>query len=100
MPGLGFRVQGVVTAPFAAVPQFVLGFRVTKTPATEAIHSVALRCQLRLEPAARTYSPEERAKLVELFGEPSRWGETLRGMLWTHAAVMVPPFAGEAAVEL
>jgi hypothetical protein len=100
MPDLRFRVEGAEAVPFATAPQLVLRLRVTNTPAEEAIHAVALRCQLRIDPAARTYSPEERAKLVELFGEPSRWGETLRGMLWTHAAATVPPFAGEVAVEL
>jgi hypothetical protein len=100
MPDLTFRVEGVEAIPFAATPQVVYRLCVTNTPADESIHSVALRCQLRIDPAARTYSPAERVRLVELFGEPSRWGQTLRSMLWMHAAVMVPAFTGETIVEL
>ncbi len=100
MPDLGFRVEGVEATPFAAAPQ--LGFRVlvTNKPADESIHAVVLRCQLRIDPVARDYTPADRARLVELFGEPSRWGQTLRSMLWTHASVMVPAFTGEVRIEL
>jgi hypothetical protein len=100
MPDLGFQVEGVEAVPFAAAPQVVFKLLVTNTPADEPVHAIALRCQLRIDPAARTYSPVERTRLVELFGEPSRWGQTLRGMLWTHAAVVVPAFVGKTVVEL
>lgn len=100
MPDLGFRVEGVEAVPFAAAPQLVFRVRVTNRPAGEPIHAVALRCQLRIDPTARAYTAAEKAALVELFGEPSRWGQTLRNMLWTHAAAMVPAFAGETVVEL
>ena len=100
MPDLSFRVEGVEAVPFAAAPQVVFHLRVTNALADEPVHAVALRCQLRIDPAARAYSPAERARLVELFGEPSRWGQTLRAILWTHAAAMVPAFTGETSVEL
>src|SRR5262249_41763008 len=35
-----------------------------------------------------------------LFGTPERWARTVRPMLWTHAGVVVRPFAGSAAVDL
>ena len=38
--------------------------------------------------------------LHDLFGPPSRWGQTLRPMLWTHASVVTPPFNGENVVDL
>jgi hypothetical protein len=100
MSDLGFRVEGAEAVPFAATPQLVFKLRVTNAPADEPIHSIALRCQLRIEPTARSYSATDQAKLIELFGEPSRWGQTLRSMLWTHAAAMVPTFAGEARFDL
>ena len=40
----------------------------------------------------RSYDPEEKEKLGELFGTPDRWGQTLRARLWTHANVNVRPF--------
>ena len=36
----------------------------------------------------------------DLFGEPDRWSQTLRPLLWTHASVTVPEFSGSIAVEL
>jgi hypothetical protein len=100
MPDLRFRVEGAEAVPFAAAPQVVFRVGITNTPAEEPIHAVALRCQLRIDPAARSYSAGERERLVELFGEPSRWGQTLRSMLWTHASALVPAFAGETKIEL
>jgi hypothetical protein len=100
MPELRFAVEGVEAVPFAAAPQVVFRLVVTNANADEPIHAIALRCQLRIDPAARVYSPAERERLVELFGEPSRWGQTLRGMLWTHASATVPAFRGEVRVEL
>ena len=38
--------------------------------------------------------------LGDLFGEPERWGQTLKSMLWTHAGVTVPPFKGHTLVDL
>ena len=36
----------------------------------------------------------------DLFGEPSRWGQTLRSMLWTHASVVIPSFTGSTTADL
>ena len=44
-----------------------------------------LRCQIQIEATRRHYTAEEEARLRDLFGEPERWGQTLRAMLWTHA---------------
>jgi hypothetical protein len=64
------------------------------------IHSVVLRCQIRIEPARRSYSPEQKARLRDLFGTPERWGQTLRPMLWTHISAVIPSFEGSTDVEL
>ena len=34
------------------------------------------------------------------FGEPDRWGQTLRSMLWTHASVVVPRFTGSVLADI
>jgi hypothetical protein len=31
---------------------------------------------------------------LDLFGEPDRWSQTLRSLLWTHVNLVVPSFAG------
>ncbi len=64
------------------------------------IHSVILRCQVRIEPARRSYSAAEKERLRDLFGSPERWGQTLRSMLWTQVNVVVPPFEGSTDVDL
>jgi hypothetical protein len=100
MPDLNFRVEGAEAVPYAAAPQLAFKLRIGCTPASQSIYSVVLRCQVRIDPARRHYRPGEQEKLRDLFGEPPRWGQTLRPMLWTHSNVMVPGFAGEVAVDL
>jgi len=53
-----------------------------------------------LEAARRHYSVGEQRRLTDLFGEPDRWGQTLRSMLWTNTSVVVPPFTGSIVVDL
>ncbi len=101
MPDLTYKVEGAVSLPFSATPQLGLQLRVTDTDPTPAlIPAVTLRCQIRIEPARRRYEVAEQERLLDLFGEPSRWGQTLRSLLWTHASLIVPPFTGSTAVEL
>ena len=47
-----------------------------------------------------SYQPEEQPPLRDLFGEPARWAQTLRSMLWTHTTVSVPSFTGDVVVDL
>ena len=63
----------------------------------QTIHTVALRCQIQLEVTRRKYTAEDQERLLDLFGEPSRWGQTLRSLLWTHANLVVPSFTGKHA---
>lgn len=101
MPDLSFRVEGAQPQRFAAAP--LLNFRLhvaeAGTPPTP-LHAVNLRCQVRIEPARRSYSAAEQQRLVDLFGTPERWGQTLRPMLWTHVSVALPPFTGNVLVDL
>lgn len=100
MPDLNFQVEGAEAVPFTASPLLGFKLRLTNTDPSEAIQSVALRCQIQIEATRRKYGPNEQAKLLDLFGEPERWSRTLRAMLWTHANVMVAPFQGSAVVDL
>lgn len=100
MPDLNFEVVGAEVPPFAAVPTLVFKLRVENSNAQERISSVALRCQIQLAVTRRRYSPNEQAHLLEVFGEPKRWGETLRSLLWTTVSTVVPQFSGSATVDL
>jgi hypothetical protein len=100
VPDLGFQVEGAEGVPFAASPLLAFKLRITNAAAAVQIQTVALRCQLQIESTKRHYTAEEKERLRDLFGEPERWGHTLRAMLWTHASVMVTPFAGSTLVDL
>jgi hypothetical protein len=100
MPDLNFQIEGVAATPFAATPLLSFRLRVTDGNSDEIIHSVVLRAQIQIEVTRRRYSPEEQANLRDLFGEPDRWGTTLRNMLWTHAALTIPSFQNQTRAEL
>jgi hypothetical protein len=100
MPDLAFRIEGAEAAQLSAAPQIIFKLRLTNADAAEMIHSVVLRCQIQLEVTRRRYSAEEQEHLRDLFGEPERWSQTLRNLLWTHVNVNVPAFHGETLVDV
>src|SRR5580693_10252705 len=100
MPDLSFQVTGAAPVELAAVPTLGFTLVVKNNIPNEVIHSVALRCQVQLEVTRRNYTPEEKKNLTDLFGEPGRWGQTLRPMLWTHVQATVPSFTASAAIEM
>ena len=100
MPDLNFKVEGAQAVPFGASPLLAFNLRVANAGPEPAIHTVVLRAQIQIDVTRRHYTPEEQAKLQDLFGEPDRWAKTLRSLLWTHATVVVPSFAKETLVEM
>src|SRR6266699_3831000 len=100
MPDLDFEVVGAEAPPFAAVPTLIFKLRIANAIEQEHIHNVILRCQLQLAVTRRRYSPAAQARLLEVFGEPKRWGETLRNFLWTHASTVITAFSGSTIVDL
>jgi hypothetical protein len=100
MVELDFSAEGARFEPYSVSPLMLFGLRVTnKTPAL-GVQNVSLQCQIRIEPTRRLYGGEEHDRLVDLFGEPERWGQTLHSFLWTHASVSVPPFETECRIDL
>ncbi len=100
MPDLNVTVEEVSAVPFAVAPTLAFGLRVVNTDSLEAIHTVVLRCQIQIEVMRRRYSGPDQERLRDLFGEPERWGQTLRSMLWTQASTVVPAFTGCTSVLL
>jgi hypothetical protein len=97
MPEFSFAVTGVAPVPFAAVPQLAFDLAI----ASDApVRNLALQVQVQLEPVRRRYTPDEQRRLVDLFGEPSRWGETLQTMLWTHVALHVAAFDARTVAQI
>lgn len=100
MLNLNFQVESAEPAPFAVQPTIVFKLGIENVMSDESIHSVALRCQVMIDVTRRHYSPGDQERLLELFGEPERWGQTLRTMLWTHVNVGVPGFVGSTVVDV
>ena len=100
MPELNFQIEGAKPVPYGASPLLAFELRVLNSGLEPAIHSVVLRAQIQIEVTRRRYTPDEQVKLLDLFGEPSRWGQTLKNLLWTNAIVIIPAFEKETIVQL
>ena len=57
-------------------------------------NAIALRCQIRIQPMRRTYTDQEAAGLLDMFGPRERWSATQQAFPWLHATSMVPGFTG------
>ena len=92
-----FEVLGAEPVPHAAAPTL----RFSMVVSDEAqVHSIALRAQMNIDPARRSYDDATRERLVELFGEPQRWASTTRSFLWAQLSTVVPAFTGRAEFGL
>ena len=100
MPDVQLTVEGAEVVQFAAAPLLAFKVRIVNTPDDEIVHTVALRAQILVEVSRRKYDSNEQARLLDLFGEPDRWGQTLRSLLWTHASVVVPGFKGSGLADI
>jgi len=94
MPELSFRIESASVVPFAAAPMLAFRLLIKNDASDEKIQTIALRSQIQIEVTRRRYEPQEQKRLLDLFGHPDRWSQTLRTLLWTHASVMVPGFEG------
>jgi Family of unknown function (DUF6084) len=99
VPDLDFSVEAAEPLRFATSPHINFQLRVANA-SRQAIHTVLLKCQIHLDVSHRHYNSSEQRHLADLFGEPRRWGETLRAMLWTNTTVLVPSFDDTTVVDV
>lgn len=99
MAELSFECLDVVAQPYAASPTLLFRLRVSESSGAR-VHAIALRAQIRIEPARRRYTDAEAELLVDLFGQRSRWGDTLKPMQLAYADIMVPGFTASTEIEL
>ena len=99
MSELTFDCVDIGAERYAATPTIRLRLRISETGGAD-VHAMALRCQIRIEPQRREYSDAEAGRLLDLFGERSRWGDTLKPMQLAELSVMVPGFKGSTEVDL
>src|SRR5262245_14564793 len=98
MPELNFQVMGVEAVAHSVTPLLHFNLQITTSTPTETIHAVILNVQIQIQCPQRSYAAPEKEKLVELFGTPERWGQTLRNRLWTHASTTTGAFTGQTKI--
>jgi hypothetical protein len=98
-PSPEFTVLGVEPEKFTAAPTLIFRMGVTDSEARE-VYTVALSTQILIDPARRTYDPETRELLLDLFGEPERWTATTTTFQWARIDMLLPSFNGAATFDL
>jgi Family of unknown function (DUF6084) len=96
---LVFDCVGARADKYAVTPAMTMTLRISETSG-QRVEAIALRCQIRIEPARRRYSDAEAERLTDLFGETQRWADTLRPVQFTHVSIMVPGFTGSTELDL
>src|SRR5689334_11600163 len=100
MPELGFSIEGAAFDRHAASAYVDFVLEIESLDSRVSICGVLLDCQVRIEARRRRYAAAEHARLAELFGEPARWGVTMKDLLWAYASIKVPAFDGMTGVRL
>ena len=99
MADLIFGCTGVTADKYAATPSLTFQLAVTERSGVR-VHAIALRCQIRIEPHRRRYSAAEAERLHDLFGDTSRWADTVKPIQLATVTAMVPTFTAVTEVEL
>jgi hypothetical protein len=99
VPDLDFAVESVAAVDGSLTPLLEFALRIEEVDGRD-IDTIALSCQIMIEAVRRPYAVREQEALLDLFGTPERWGTSLKTMLWTHAAMVVPGFEGATTVKL
>jgi hypothetical protein len=100
MPDLTISVESVDVEPYALAPTLSFQLNVANEPVTERVHTIVLRAQIQIDVVRRRYDRNEEERLRDLFGEPSRWAQTLRTMHWTYASTVAQSFMGSTSVKM
>jgi len=90
---LQFSVVTMEPERYSLAPVLNLRLQITEKSGVR-VHAMALRCQIRIEPFRRGYDDAEADRLSDLFGERTRWGDTLKPMQLCTVETMVPGFTG------
>ena len=100
MPDLSFQITGVQPAAKGLTPLLRFNVSLANQTARQSVYAALLHVQIHIQSPARSYSPEEKERLRELFGPPDRWQHTLRNRFWTSVTTVVNGFTGETRVPL
>jgi hypothetical protein len=99
MAELAFGCAHAHATRYAATPTLSFTLNITEQTGVR-VHAIALRCQIRIEPHRRRYSADEARRLQDLFGDISRWAETVKPIQLATVSTMVPGFTSVTETEL
>jgi len=99
MAELSFTCLDIQPERYAVAPTLLFRLRVNAA-AEQRVRAVALRCQIRIEPQRRGYGEQEAERLLELFGERGRWGDTLKPFQFANTSTVVASFTGSIEVDV
>lgn len=95
-PDPAFEIISTEAVPRSSIPTLRFHAEVSDLSGIR-IQFIALSVLITIEPGLRTYDPATRERLVELFGEPERWGSTTGAFRWTQVETVVPAFTGQGS---
>ncbi|MGH3763850.1 MAG: DUF6084 family protein [Pseudonocardiaceae bacterium] len=99
MAELIFKCLDVKPEAYAVAPTLLFRLRI-EAEAGKRVRAIALRTQIRIEPGLRGYGDQDAEKLLELFGERGRWGDTLKPFQFAQASTVVAHFAESIEVDV
>lgn len=99
MAELTFTCLDVQPERYAAAPTLLFRLRIDEAGG-KRVRAIALRCQIRIEPARRGYGEQEGERLLELFGERGRWGDTVKPFQFANTSTVVASFTGGIEVDV
>jgi Family of unknown function (DUF6084) len=99
MADLAFSCTSMAAERYAATPTLTLALKITESTGVR-VQAIALRCQIRIEPHRRRYSAEEAQRLHDLFGDVTRWAETVKPIQLAMVSTMVPAFTAVTEADL
>jgi Family of unknown function (DUF6084) len=99
MADLVFGCTSARAERYTATPTLSFALTITESSGVP-VHAIALRCQIRIEPHRRRYSAAEARRLHDLFGDTSRWADTVKPIQLAIVTTMVPAFSALTEIEL
>jgi hypothetical protein len=99
MADLIFGCTGASADRLAVTPTLAFQLAITERSGVR-IHAIALRCQIRIEPHRRRYSATEAERLHDLFGDTSRWADTVKPIQLATVTAMVPSFTAVTEIDV
>jgi hypothetical protein len=99
MADLVFGCTSARAERYTATPTLSFALTITESSGVP-VHAIALRCQIRIEPHRRRYSAAEARRLHDLFGDTSRWADTVKPIQLAIVTTMVPAFSALTEIDL